>query len=91
MPRKGSGTGMILNHDGYLRIVRRGPLRMKMAHRAYVERQIGRPLRADEEVHHLCRNRACWPPTDFHLLLVDAALHHAMDGGGKHPSRRKRK
>lgn len=88
MSRKGDGPGMITNADGYLRIVRRGPLRWKMAHRAYVERQIGRPLRADEEVHHLCRNRACWPPTDFHLLLMDAVLHHATDAG-KQPHRRR--
>jgi len=88
MPRKGDGPGMYLNHDGYLRISRRGPLRDKMAHRAYVERQIGRELRGDEEVHHLCRNRQCWPPTDFHLVLMDAALHHQGDmpdrrGNGK--------
>lgn len=46
-----------------------------------MERCIGRELRADEEVHHLCENRACWPPTDFHLVLMDAALHHASDAG----------
>lgn len=81
MARKGSGTGLRINKDGYLRIGRRGPYRDKLAHRAYVERQIGRPLRSDEEVHHLCRNRQCWPPTDFHLLLLDAALHEAFEAG----------
>lgn len=89
MGAKGSGTGLQINHDGYLRIVRRGPLRWKMAHRAYVERQLGRELRPDEEVHHLCRNRQCWPPTDFHLVIMDAALHHASDAG-KQPRRKKR-
>lgn len=81
--------GMIINHDGYLRI-KRGALRDKMAHRAYIERCIGRPLRADEEVHHLCENRQCWPPTDFHLVLMDAPLHHAGDAG-RTPYRRKRR
>jgi hypothetical protein len=90
MPPKGSGTGLQLNHDGYLRIVRRGPLCWKMAHRAYVERQLGRSLRPDEEVHHLCRNRACWPPTDYHLLICPAVMHHAIDGVQR-AYRRKRK
>lgn len=86
MPVKGSGTGMRLTEDGYLEIVRRGPLRWRRAHRAYVERQIGRPLRRDEEVHHLCRNRACWPPSDWHLVLMDACIHDAVEAinGGKH-------
>lgn len=39
------------------------------------------PLRIDQEVHHLCRNRACWPPTDFHLLVCDGALHAAFEAG----------
>lgn len=38
MASKGDGVGLYLNHDGYLRISRRGALRGKMAHRAYVER-----------------------------------------------------
>jgi len=72
--------GMHINHDGYLRIHRK-PFRDKMAHRAYVERCIGRELRRDEEVHHLCFNRLCWPPSDFHLVLMDSALHHGTDAG----------
>ena len=79
---------MHLNHDGYLRI-HRGPLRDKMAHRAYIERCIGRPLRLDEEVHHLCRNRQCWPPTDFHLLLLDSRLHESFESGAE-PHRKRR-
>lgn len=74
---------MTITAKGYLRIRRRGIYRDKLAHRAYVERQLGRELRPDEEVHHLCRNRACWPPTDGHLLVLDAALHHAIDAGRK--------
>jgi hypothetical protein len=80
---------MVVNHDGYLRI-RRGKLRDKMAHRAYMERCIGRELRADEEVHHLCGNRACWPPSDFHLVLMDAPLHHLGDAGRAPHWKRKR-
>jgi len=87
--RKGKGSGLRMNADGYLEIVRRGPLRWKKAHRAYVERQIGRPLESGEEVHHLCRNRSCWPPTDFHLVLIDARLHHAFEAGAE-PWRRRR-
>jgi hypothetical protein len=69
-----TGTGLTVNADGYLRIKKRGPNRDQMAHRVYVERQIGRKLTPHEEVHHQCRNRACWPPTDFHLILVDSVL-----------------
>jgi len=54
-----------------------------------MERLLGRKLRPEEEVHHLCRNRACWPPTDFHLLLCDEAIHHAMEGGYKAHHKRK--
>src|SRR5271156_380021 len=81
--RPPQGTGMHLNHDGYLRI-HRGPHRDEMAHRAYASRQLqeslGRELTSEEEVHHSCRNRACWPPSDFHLIVMDAALHHAGEG-----------
>jgi hypothetical protein len=83
LPKKGSGRGLAVHTDGYLRIKRRGTLRDKLAHRAYVERQIGRPLRLDEEVHHLCRNRQCWPPTDFHLVVLDARLHEAFEAGAR--------
>jgi len=69
-----TGTGLTVNHDGYLRIKKRGPFRDWMAHRFWVSCQIGRPLLPAEEVHHVCMNRACWPPTDFHLCLCDAVL-----------------
>lgn len=82
-----TGTGMRTNSDGYLEIVRRGPLRWKKAHRAYVERQIAESgsaaLSLSEEVHHLCRNRQCWPPTDFHLLILDARMHEAFEAGAR--------
>ena len=67
--------GLHVNHDGYLRIKKRGEYRDQMAHRAYVARQIGETRLSNEyEIHHICMNRACWPPTDFHLLLTDQAL-----------------
>jgi len=76
--------GMNLNRDGYLRFHVR-PWRDRYAHRVYADRQmresLGRGLQAGEEVHHLCRNRQCWPPTDFHLLILDERLHHAIDAG----------
>lgn len=72
---------MTRTRDGYLRIKTRGPLRDKLAHRAYVERQLGRPLRPDEVIHHVCGNKACFPPTDFHLCLMDFPLHAAFEAG----------
>ena len=81
MAVKGSGRGWRIDHDGYVEFTRRGLLRFKKAHRVYMETLVGRPLRADEEVHHLCGNRSCWPPTDFHLALMDSALHHGFEGG----------
>lgn len=79
--KRGSGNGMCLDSDGYLKVTRRGPNRNRKAHRVYMESLLGRPLREDEEVHHLCRNRSCWPPTDGHLLLLSGDLHAAIDGG----------
>jgi hypothetical protein len=77
------------NADGYLRFwTRRASFRRgAYAHRVYADRQmresLGRGLREGEEIHHLCRNRACWPPTDFHLLILDEKLHHAFEAGKK--------
>lgn len=87
-----NGTGMVLNADGYLRIKKRGPLRDQMAHRAFIARQIGQEkLSSNFEVHHQCMNRACWPPTDFHLVLVDQALApHMYQKHARKGQRRKR-
>jgi len=75
---------MCLTEKGYFRI-KAGPLRDQYAHRAYADRQMmeshGRHLRNDEEVHHLCRNRKCWPPSDFHLCIMQDVLHHFIDAG----------
>lgn len=89
MAQKGEGSGLRVNRDGYLEVVRRGPYRGRFAHRVYMEMLLGRPLREDEEVHHLCRNRQCWPPSDGHLLLLPAAFHAAIDGG-REPHRKRR-
>jgi len=87
------GTGMVLNRAGYLRIKKRGELRDQMAHRAYVARQMGLTiLPSDFEVDHQCGHRACWPPTDFHLVLVDQALAPYMyqTKANQHTPRRRR-
>lgn len=89
MPAKGTGKGYTRNSDGYLMVTRRGPNRGRCAHRVYMEHLLGRPLRLDEEVHHLCRNRLCWPPTDGHLLLMSADFHAAIDAGGEPHRKRK--
>lgn len=90
---RGTGTGLALNSDGYLRIKRRGHLRDQMAHRAYAARQIGlKILPQTLEVDHHCGNRSCWPPTDFHLVLVDQILAPFMyqTKANQHTSRRRR-
>lgn len=67
--------GMTINAAGYLRIKLRNDLRDQLAHRAYAARQMGlRVLPGNVAVDHQCGNRACWSPTDFHLVIVDQAL-----------------
>lgn len=73
---------MTVTEQGYLRIKKRGsPFYDKYSHRVYAERQLGRPLLPTEEVHHDCRNRQCWPPTDFHLVIMDIRLHRRSRSG----------
>jgi hypothetical protein len=93
MPRGRPRTKlMTVTDSGYYRITA-GPLRRQYAHRAYVNRQmqhsLGRDLRADEQVHHLCRNKKCWPPTDYHLVVLDFAIHTAIDSGRTPQQKRK--
>lgn len=76
-----SFPGLYQQKNGYYRVKRRGEHRDRMAHRVYMERCIGRPLRSNEEVHHLCKNTACWPPTDFHLVLMDFCIHREIEKG----------
>ena len=86
--------GTILNHDGYLRIkARKNGHRDQMAHRAYVARQMGiEKLPSGKEVHHVCMNRACFPPSDFHLCVCDEALAPYMyQTHGQRAARRNRK
>ena len=83
--------GTVPNADGYLRI-KRGPLRDQYAHRAYAARQLGQEkLSSEFEVHHECMNRACWPPTDFHLVIVDQALAPYMYQTHANKNRKRRK
>ena len=95
MPAKGSGSGIHKDAEGYIVIHRRGPNRSRFAHRAFVDWQLAEcgqlPLTAAEEVHHLCRNRSCWPPADGHLLIMPEAMHHFIDGGSALRRRRQRK
>lgn len=83
---------MHLSTDGYLRI-HRVPFNMRYAHREYASRCVraswGRDLLPTEVVHHLCGHKTCWPPTDFHLLITDKAIHDAIDAG-KTPWRKHR-
>lgn len=79
-------SGLTLRPNGYLRITA-GRFRDWYAHRAYADRQmrfsLGRGIRREEEVHHTCKNRSCWPPSDFHLLICDEAIHHAIEAWNK--------
>jgi hypothetical protein len=77
MAAKGTGKGLSLTSDSYYRITRRGINRNRHAHRVYAGRKLGRTLRMDKEIHHNCGNRSCWPPSDFHLVIMDENLHHA--------------
>lgn len=82
-------NGYCRNSDGYLRATTKKH-RNKYLHRLWFEVILGRPLRPDEEVEHLCRNRGCWPPTDFHLCLMPASLHDAVSAtNGNKASRNK--
>jgi hypothetical protein len=76
--------GFYKTKKGYLRISA-GPHRGKYIHRVVAEAAIqetyGRPLKRSEEVHHLCNNREC--SADFHLLILDEALHHGTSPGAR--------
>lgn len=74
--------GIWKNEKGYIRFgagINRGKYVHRMTADRCLRESLGRGLRADEEVHHLCRNRGCYPPSDFHLLIVDAAIHHFIE------------
>lgn len=76
--------GVSVNGCGYLRFSA-GPNRGKYVHRVKADRQLveslGRHLSVDEEVHHNCNNRACYPIPDFHLVIMDARLHAGSSTG----------
>lgn len=48
--------GVSWNSDGYLKITA-GPLRGVYVHRLVLEAKLGRPLRDDEEAHHIDGDR----------------------------------
>jgi hypothetical protein len=70
--------GVNLTSDGYAR-VRIAPGKYALQHRLVMERHLGRPLRADEEVHHRDGNRT---NNDFaNLQLMDKAEHARLHAG----------
>lgn len=73
--------GKTLNTDGYIRITA-GLNRDKLEHRVVANNclleSLGRPLRADEEVHHQNFIRTC--NHNWNLIIMDEALHHGISG-----------
>lgn len=64
-----------LRPDGYVRI-KMGPGDWQLEHRVVAEREIGRPIRDDENVHHLNGDRADNRPEN--LVVVDEVEHQHM-------------
>lgn len=64
--------GMSVNGDGYLRI-RCGPLRDVYVHRLVLEAKLGRPLRDNEDAHHIDGDRLNCHPDN--LEAVPAKVH----------------
>src|SRR6266540_874749 len=77
-----------IDQYGYLRLKvsnEKGvwPVRWPLAHRWAMEQKLGRSLRPEEAVHHLCRNKQCYNPEHLELLSWEEhqKIHHA---GRKH-------
>jgi hypothetical protein len=70
--------GSILTSDGYVRI-NIAPGKYQLEHRMVMEQHLGRPLNADEEVHHHDKNRT---NNDIaNLELMSKAEHARLHGG----------
>lgn len=65
--------GRVLTAKGYVRITA-GSDRNRYEHRVILERLLGRPLRLNEEVHHIDFKRSHNCPDN--LLLLDEVFHH---------------
>lgn len=72
------------NGIGYPR-VSAGPLRGKYVHRIVAEAMIGRPLREDEDVHHIDGDTMNFHPSN--LKVMPATEHRPLSPGRPWPKR----
>ena len=86
MPRRGTGSGVYRDHNGYLRVGRRGPNRKKYVHRLVVadlcQIHCFYPLNGDGlppnmDVHHSDFDKTHNCPSN--LILMESAFHDHMD------------
>ena len=76
-------TFCYIDDKGYPRISS-GPLRGKRLHRVIAEAKLGRPLRDDEDVHHIDGNKLNFAPGNLQVLghrehgCVSAKQHHVL-------------
>lgn len=84
--------GWSLNDKGYPRYTS-GPYRNQYVHRVKMALSLGRPLRRDEDVHHVDRNRANFRLSNLRVLshaehgYVSALQHWYMKKVGQSEAR----
>jgi hypothetical protein len=83
-PKWQGGTNV--NVDGYLRICA-GPLRGQYVARLVLAAKLGRPLREDEDAHHLDENRLNPSPDNLEVRPADPHRRAAL---ARHNERRKK-
>jgi hypothetical protein len=74
-------AGETVKPSGYVEVTR-GPHKGRGKHRVIAEQMLGRPLRADEVVHHKDRNRANNHPSN--LEVMTRAAHTALHRKEQH-------
>ena len=79
--------GTYVTEDGYLRITA-GPLRGEYVARLVLAAKLGRPLREDEDAHHIDEDRLNTHPDN---LEVRPATPHRQEALQRHNERRKEK